>query len=160
MVGRRWSFGVFIGALVVTHFLLHLSLGIGSAAPDLLTVAALLAARRLRGGAAAAVGCVLGVLQDALALSGFGAGAVALTVVSYLGARSRDLFEGESSGFILLYLLLGTWLYRALVFGLTLHLASTGAVSTLLLGGIGQAVYAALAGLVCLAIFRAAGGEA
>ena len=53
---RPRSFWVLVALLVVTHFLLHLGLGIGVAAPDLLTVAVLLSARRMRGWSAAALG--------------------------------------------------------------------------------------------------------
>jgi rod shape-determining protein MreD len=160
MASRRGRFWLFIALLVVLHFTLHLALGLGRAAPDLLTVAALLGARRLPGAGAALLGLVLGLLNDALSIVAFGATAVALTAVSYVGSRTRDMFEGESLLFGMVYLFVGKWLHDTVYFLLNLARGGTGdAMDTLLTTAPIAAAYAMGAGLVALIFFRAAGGE-
>lgn len=160
MATRRGGFWLFVALLVVLHFTLHLSLGLGRTAPDLLTVAALLGARRLPGAGAAALGLALGLLNDALSLVAFGASAVALTAVSYLGSRTRDVFEGESVLFGAIYLFLGKWLHDTIYFLLGLARGGTDdAVGVLLTSAPIAAAYAAGAGLLALILFRSVGGE-
>src|SRR5690554_5327790 len=113
---RAWTFWAFIALLVALDFVLHIAIGLGSTAPDLLTVALLLGARRLSGAGAAALGLVLGLLRDALSLIAFGAEVITLTVLGYLGARSRDLFIGEGMLFIGAYLFVGKWLHDVIYF--------------------------------------------
>ena len=156
---RSWPFVFFIVLVVLAHFVLRLVIGIGSAAPDLLTVAALLAARRLNGAQAAALGLLLGVLDDALTLVSFGAGAVALTVVSFLGARSRDLFEGDSLLFIVVYLFIGKWLRDALVWALSPALRDADVVPALFVAMPITAVIAAGAGAAAMIVYRTTTGE-
>lgn len=100
--------------LVVLHFFLHLGLGLGPVAPDLLTVAVLMVAREVPMGVAAGTGFVFGLLEDAFSLLAFGTNAIALTVVGAAGARTRDLFVGDSLLFLVSYLFLGKW-FRDLV---------------------------------------------
>ena len=114
MFSRGIAFPVFVALLVFAHLVLHVALGYGAYAPDLITVAVLLAARRTTAPRAALLALLLGLLADSFALTGFGATAVALVVVGWLGARTRDLFEGESYAFALVYLFLGKWLASAL----------------------------------------------
>lgn len=156
---RRWAFWGFIAVLVILDFTLHLALGLGAAAPDLLTVAVLLGARRLSGVAAASLGLVLGVLRDALSLVAFGAEAVALTVVAYLGARSRDFFIGESLAFVALYLFLGAWLHGAIYYFIAGEAGHGGWIARLLVEAPIGAAYAAAAGVVALLVYRLITGE-
>jgi rod shape-determining protein MreD len=149
-----WPFWLFIGLLAALHFALHLSFGIEELAPDLLTIAVLLAARQVPGGAAAGVGFGLGLLEDAVSLGAFGAAAVTQTVVGYLGARSRDLFVGESAVFVGIYLFLGAWIQDALYFSLAGGVRRGEPVDALLLDAPIEALYAALAGLVAVVIYR------
>lgn len=149
-----WPFWFFIGLLVAVHFVLHLSFGIGRGAPDLLTVAVLVSARQLPGGGAAAVGFGLGLLADAVSLSAFGAAAATQTIVGYLGARSRDLFVGESGLFLALYLFLGAWLQDTLYFGLAAAVRRGGAVQALLVDAPVAAAYAAVAGTLAVLLYR------
>jgi rod shape-determining protein MreD len=105
--------GAFWLALILLpflHFLFRVGLGFGNAVPDLLTLGLLLTAREVRSGAAAGFGFFYGLLEDAFAILSFGANTLVMTGVGILGARSRDLFVGESTGFFLLYLGGGTWL--------------------------------------------------
>ena len=95
--------------LAVLHFFLHLGIGLGNAAPDLLTIALLLASREVGMGVAAGIGFAFGLLLDAFSLLAFGANAVAMTLLGAAGARTRDLFVGDSFFFVVSYLLLGKW---------------------------------------------------
>lgn len=107
----RWPLRVWVtvGLLVFFHFLLHLGLGFGNIAPDLLTISLLLAAREVGMGTAAGIGFVFGLLIDAFNLLAFGTNTVAMTAVGGAAARTRDLFVGDSFFFVVSYLFLGKW---------------------------------------------------
>jgi rod shape-determining protein MreD len=106
-VDRRPVTWILVGALFVVHFVLHVGFGFGRGAPDLLTVALLLAAREVGPGTAAGIGLSFGLLEDSLSVLAFGANSVAMTVVGVLGALTRDLFVGDSRLFVVSYLFLG-----------------------------------------------------
>ena len=112
---RRGVLGLLVPSLVILHFLLHVSLGLGRVAPDLLTLALLLAARETGSGWGAGLGFFFGFLEDAFSLLAFGANTLALTLVGALGARTRELFLGDSLLFFFAYLGLGK-LLRDLVY--------------------------------------------
>ena len=152
--GTRWQFTGFVVALVVLHFLLTVGLGLGVLAPDLLAVAVLLAARRQRGGQAAALGLTLGILEGAVHPYAMGEAALALAVVGYLASRSKEVLAGDSPVMLLVYLALGKWLYDLLVYLLLLRDHMAGPVS--MLGwGILAALWTGLAGLGAVAAYRA-----
>lgn len=153
--GRDTGYWIFVGALVVLYFLLHLGFGV-ERMPDLLTVAVLFAARRLSGAGAAAVGLLIGVLHDSLALTAFGIGAVVKAVIGFAGARSRDLFVGDSFIFMAAYLFLGKWLHDVLFGLIARDLARGSFVTRLLVDAPINAAYAALAGLLALLLYRLA----
>jgi rod shape-determining protein MreD len=153
-VKTGWPFWVFIAALVVLHLILHLTLGMGPEAPDLLTVAVLLGARSLSGGAAAGLGFGLGLVEDAVSVTAFGASAAAYTIVAYLGARSRDFFIGESLFFLAGYLFLGKWIHEALYYLFAAGVRRGDAVETLLVQAPLGGLYAAAAGLVAVVVYR------
>ena len=150
MARSKSGFSIFVAVLILVHLLLHVGLGIGESAPDLMTVAVLLAARRMRATTAAILGLLLGVLEDSLALVSFGASAVAFSFVALVGARSRDLFEGDSLLFVAVYLFLGKVLRDAI------HVLLTAAESDMLTSSTPlAALYATVAGLIALGVYRA-----
>ena len=150
----RWGLWLFIAFLVVLHFILRLGLGLGHLAPDLLVVALLLAAREMRAGWAAGLGLGLGILDGSMVPSNLGASALVLTVIGYLGARTRELFAGDNFLFLALYLFVGKWLYDTLLYLVTGDLFSSDAAYLLLISPL-TALYAAAAGVVALAAYRA-----
>ena len=154
MAGRnnQVGFWIFIVVLVVLHFGVHVALGIRNFAPDLLTVALLLGVRRLSGAGAAALGLGLGVLNDALSLTAFGALSVTYAIIGFLGARSRDLFEGDSLLFVGVYVFIGKLLRDVLYQVLTRSQPWSDLWTTSLLASL----YAALAGVIALTLYRAA----
>lgn len=141
-----------VGVLFLLHFLLHVGFGIEAAAPDLLTVALLLAAREVGMGRAAGLGLVFGLLQDALSVLSFGAGAVAMTVVGILGAVTRDLFVGESLLFLASYFILGKWLAELVRWVMVGESLRQPFVDQVLAGGLVGGIYAAAAGIGLMAI--------
>ena len=96
-------------ALILLHFLLHVGLGLGLSAPDLATLGVLVLARETGFVAGAAVGLGVGLLEDALNVLSFGSATLALTLVGAAGARSRELFVGDSKLFVVAYIGLGKW---------------------------------------------------
>lgn len=144
-----------VGALAFLHFLLHLGLGLGRAAPDLLTVAVLLGARTGGAGVGAGLGFFFGLLEDAFSILAFGANTVAMTIVGALGARTRDLFVGDSVVFVLGYVAAGKWL-RDLIYWIV---AGEPVREPFLKALVVQGVLAALyAGVVAALFMLAAGG--
>jgi rod shape-determining protein MreD len=158
MSGRGWPYWALVALLVVLYFALHLALGLGGVVPDLLTVAVLLAARRTSAPMATTIGFVLGVLRDSLSLVAFGADAIVLTVLGYLGSRSRDLFLGDSLLFMAAYLLAGKALHDGL-YALLAGPALGGASVAQLLVGVPMVFYAAAAGFAALVLYRIVSGE-
>lgn len=154
MASRSTSFWIFIATLVLLHYTLHLALGLGDVVPDLLTVAALLGARRLAAPRAALLGLALGVLEDGLAVTGFGASAVALVAVCYFGSRTRAFFEGESYLFLTMYIFVGKWLRDALWMLMTGAFMQGGAWGMLFTDVVAQAVFAVAAAVVALLLYR------
>ena len=150
----RWGFWVFIAVLVVLHFVLRIGLGFAQLAPDLLIVALLLLAREVRAGFAAGYGLLLGILDGAVIPFNLGASALVLTILGFAGGRSRELFAGDSFVFLALYLFAGKWMYDTLLYLVTGDLFRPGASYLLLVSPL-TALYAAAAGLVALAAYRA-----
>lgn len=150
----RVALFAFVLLLVLLHFVLRVGLGLGPLVPDLLVVAVLLAAREMRAGWAAGLGLLLGVLEGALVPFAFGASALVLTVLGFLGARSREIFAGYSPVFLAFYLFAGKWLYDVLLYLVVWANARPGPASTLILISPLAAVYAAAAGLVVYAAYR------
>jgi rod shape-determining protein MreD len=141
-----------VGGLVLLHFLLHVGLGVGRAAPDLLTLALLLAAREVRVGTAAGIGFGFGLLEDALSVISFGANAVSLTVVGVLGAVTRDLFVGDSLRFLVSYFILGKWVRDLVTWLMMGEGLRRPFVNQVLVHGFVGGVYAAAVGIVIVTI--------
>jgi rod shape-determining protein MreD len=155
MNGRAgWGFGIFVALLVILHFLLRIGLGYEQLAPDLLVVALLLAARQLSPGGAAGLGLGLGVVEGSLVPSALGATALALTIVGFVGSRSREWFSDDNYVLLAVYLFVGKWLFDAMLFAGTGDLFRPGASYLVLVSPL-TALYAAAAGLVSLTIYRA-----
>lgn len=150
----RWSYWALIALLVVLHFVLRIGMGLQELAPDLLVIALLLAAREMRAGMAAGLGLVLGVLDGSVVPFTLGASAVVLTLLGFLGARTREIFAGDSYVFLAVYLFAGKWLFDTLLYLLTGKAFAPGASYLLLISPL-AALYAAAAGIVGFAVYRA-----
>jgi rod shape-determining protein MreD len=148
-VRGSWRVWGTVGALLVLHFLLHVGLGLSRGAPDLLTVALLVGARRLRIGSGAALGFVLGLLEDAFSVLAFGANAVAMTLLGAAGARTRDFFVGDSVLFMASYLFAGKWL-RDLIFWMAAGDVRGAFGATMVVDASMAALYAAAVGVIAM----------
>ena len=144
--------GLVAAALVVLHFLLHVGLGIGSAAPDLLTVALLLVSREVRVGAAAGVGLAFGILEDALSVVAFGVNSVAMTLVGLGGAATRDVFVGDSLVFLVSYFALGKFTRDLLAWVVMGDALREPFVNQVLVQGLLGGLYAAVVGIALMAV--------
>ena len=151
MEGTRWRFALFIAGLVVLHFVLRVGLGLGVLAPDLLVVALLLASRRMRPGGAAGLGFVLGVLEGSANPTVFGAASLALSVVGYLGSRSREWLAGDDPVTMVAYFFVGTLLYVLLAV-----MGAGGSPMALVIPAVFASLYAAAVGLGASALYRTA----
>lgn len=116
-VGR--TYWLWVGLLVLVHFLVRPSLTGAAWLPDLLTGAVLVAALGTRAGLAAALGFVLGLLEGAMALGGLGGTALVYTLLGYLTARWRDLFFADLPFLLFFYLFMGCWLTRLVMTAVT-----------------------------------------
>ena len=149
---RRAVPGLLVPLLVVVHFFLHVGFGIERAAPDLLTLALLLAARETGMGTGGAMGFFFGLLEDAFSVLAFGASTLAMTVVGILGARTRELFVGDSLLFFFVYLSAGKLLREMIHWGVAGELAREPFLNVVLIDGGIAAIYLASVGLL-LALF-------
>ena len=150
----RTSTRVWLSALVlfVVHFFLHVGLGFGSGAPDILTVALLLSAREIGMGRAAGVGLCFGLMEDALSVLSFGANTVAMTLIGVLGAGTRDLFVGDSLIFWVFYFVLGKWLGDLVRWVMVGEDLRQPFVDQVMVQGLVGGLYAAAAGIALMAI--------
>lgn len=94
--------------LVLLHFTLRPLLGWRTAI-DFLLVALVFGAVRVRPGAAAVYGLVLGLATDSLTLGAFGAGALAATVVGFSSSWLKAVFFADNVALNALFLLAGKW---------------------------------------------------
>ncbi|HEY0152872.1 MAG TPA: rod shape-determining protein MreD [Longimicrobium sp.] len=153
--GTRWQFVGLIGGLVILHFVLKVGLGLGFYVPDLLTVALLLAARRMRAGSAAGLGVLFGVLDGAVNPFTMGASALVLAVLGYLASRSREVLAGDSPVLLVAFLGLGKYLFDLFLWGVLSSRALAGPASVLFTLSPLAALYAAAAGLAAVTVYRA-----
>jgi rod shape-determining protein MreD len=153
MAARSPGFWVFIGVLVLLHLVLRLALNL-TFVPDLLVVALLLGSRRLGGAGAALLGLLLGILADSLTLLAFGATAVAFVVVGFIGARSRNLFEGDSYLFVAFYAFIGAWLIEAVRFLVGRMIGQPLEPFALVSEAALSALFTAIAAVVAMAAYR------
>lgn len=149
----RWGLWIFVFALVILHFVLRIGMGLGQLAPDLLVVALLLAARELRAGMAAGLGLLLGILDGSVVPPSLGASALVLTILGFLGARTRDLFAGDGLVFVALYLFVGKWLFDLLLYVVSGSVVRPDIASLLLISPL-AALYAAVAGVIAVSAYR------
>lgn len=139
--------------LMVLHFVVHVGFGLRGGAPDLATLGLLIAARELRMGTGAGVGFFLGLLEDSLGELTFGASTMALALVGAVGARTRDLFVGDSLSFVLIYLFVGKWTRDAVQWLMTAPELREPVQRALLVDGTLASLYVAAVGLVLVRIF-------
>ena len=150
--GSNYTVFATVVVLAFLHFALRPVIDPWIARPNLLVCAVLVAALKLRPGAAAGVGFALGLLEDAMAVTNFGMSALLLVLMGYLGSRTREQFVGEEPLFMGTYMFIGTWLYQAAAY-LMLG-AGSDALSYLLVQSPLDALATSAVGYVALLLVR------
>lgn len=145
---------VVVGAvLVALHFVLHVGLGFEAGAPDLATLGVLVLARELRMGTAAGIGFAVGLLEDATNPLGFGSATMAFTLVGAAGARSRDLFVGDSVTFVVTYLFAGKFIRDGIQWFMASSELREPFQRAMLVDSVVASLYLAVVGVVLVRVF-------
>jgi rod shape-determining protein MreD len=124
------------------------------ASADFLIIALLLASVRVRPGIAAIFGLVLGLASDSVALSAFGAGALAMTLIGFGWSRLKAVFFADHvllNGF---FLFLGKWAYEVVMNLMERRMHGAELVMQLLVWSSLSAAVTAVAGVLALMMLR------
>lgn len=151
--------GLIVVLLLVLQFTVRPFLG-WRAPIDFLTIAALLAAVRVRPGAAAVIGLVLGLLADALTPSAFGSGALALTLVAYGASTLKAVFFADNAALSALFVFAGKWIFDVVYLVSERRVRGAELLVQLLLWSPLAAAVTAVTALVLLLALRPAIGRA
>lgn len=153
----KWSTGVRTALafliLLVLHYTLRPMLG-WRAEPDFILIALLLVAIRIRPGSAAVLGFVMGLTADSVALQGFGAGALAMSVVAFSASWLKAVFFAENMALNAFFFFVGKWFFNALYLLVERRLAGGELVMEILVWSSLSAAVTAFAGLAALVILR------
>jgi len=139
--------------LIFLHYTLRPLLA-WRASIDFLIVALLLGAVRLRPGPAAVYGFLLGLIADSLAVNGFGAAALGMSIVGFSASWLKAVFFADNMALIGFFLFVSKWLFD-LIFLLVAHGASGGelAMQIFVWSPLSAAVTAA-AGVIVLSLLK------
>jgi len=97
-------------ALVAMHYFVRPLMG-WRVSMDFLVIAMLLVAVRVRPGAAAVVGFVLGLIGDSLAPESFGAGALAMCLVGFSASWLKAVFFSDNVFLHAIFFFVGKWAF-------------------------------------------------
>src|SRR5690606_4656060 len=100
-------------ALVALHYTLRPLLG-WRASPDFLIVALLVLAVRLRPGAAAVSGLLIGLLSDALAPGHMGSAALAMCLIGFSASWLKAMFFADNIALTGFFFFMGKWVFNLL----------------------------------------------
>ncbi len=139
--------------LVVLHFTVRPLLA-WRAGIDFLVIALIFGAVRLRPGAAALFGFVLGLAADSLALNAFGANALAMTVVAFAASWLKAVFFADNLALNGFFLFLGKWLFDLIFLIAERRLGGLELLMQLFVWSALSAAVTALAGIVALMVLR------
>lgn len=139
--------------LIVLHYTLRPLLA-WRASIDFLIVALLLGAVRMRPGAAAVYGFLLGLMADSLAVSGFGAAALGMCIVGYAASWLKAVFFADNLALNGFFLFLAKWVFD-LIFLVASHRAGGAelAMQIFVWSPLSAAV-TAVAGVIALSLLR------
>ncbi|HVA58512.1 MAG TPA: rod shape-determining protein MreD [Gemmatimonadaceae bacterium] len=152
-VGAAFRTAIVVAVLLVMQFAVQ-PLMPWRVSPDFLVIALLYAAVRIRPGSAAVLGFALGLVTDSLSLGGFGAGALALTIVGFGASWLKAVFFADNLAINAAFLFLGKWAFDVL-YALARHTMSLGqTLAQILLWSVLSAAFTAVVGVVVLAILR------
>ena len=144
---------VVFGLLLVLHYTLRPLLG-WRAPIDFLIIAVLLAAVRVRPGSAALAGFVLGLATDSLNATGFGAAALAMSVVGFAASWMKAIFFADNLALNGFFFFIGKWAFDIVFTIAEQRLSGGDMVTQLLLWSPLSALNTAIAGIVLLIVLR------
>ncbi|MDE3054058.1 MAG: rod shape-determining protein MreD [Gemmatimonadota bacterium] len=122
--------------------------------PDFLVIALLYAAVRIRPGAAAVLGFALGLVTDSLTLGGFGAGALAMTVVGFGASWLKAAFFADTPGINAAFLFVGKWVFDV-IYVLAQHTMPPGQMlAQIFVWSVLSAAFTAVVGALVFAVVR------
>lgn len=139
--------------LLVLHYAIRPMFG-WHASIDFLLIAVLLGAVRVRPGTAAIAGFLLGIMADSLSLTGFGSGALALTVVAFAASWLRAVFFADNLMLHGVFFFFGKWLEDILLVVSTRGVRGGGLAQQLLLWSPLSGLVTATAGVLLLVLLR------
>jgi rod shape-determining protein MreD len=121
---------------------------------DFLVIALLLAAVRLRPGAAAILGLIAGFASDSLSPGAFGSGALALSVVGFAASWLKAVFFADNVAINAFFFFAGKWAVDIIYVLTERRLGGLDLVSQLLLWSPLSAAVTAVAGVALLLLFK------
>jgi rod shape-determining protein MreD len=138
---------------IVLHYSLRPLLAWRSSV-DFLLIALLLGAVRMRPGLAAIYGFALGLLADSLALGGFGASALAMTLVGFSASWLKAVFFADNLALNGFFLFLGKWLFDLVYFLVERRVHGGELMMQLFVWSALSAAVTALTGVLALMLLR------
>jgi len=139
--------------LIVLHYTLRPLLA-WRASVDFLIIALLIGSVRLRPGAAAMYGFLLGFVADSVDVSGFGAAALAMSVVGFSASWLKAVFFADNLALNGFFLFLAKWVFDVLFLILGRHAHGTELIVQMFVWSPIAAAVTAVAGVVVLTILR------
>ena len=144
---------VLFAALIALHFAVR-PLFDARANVDFLIIALLLAAVRMRPGAAAVIGFLLGVMLDSLVPGAFGAAPLGMTLVGYGASWLKPVFFADNLPLNGFFFFAGKWLFDVVYLTAGQRLRGSELVMQLLLWSPLAAALTALVGVILLILAR------
>jgi rod shape-determining protein MreD len=121
---------------------------------DFMLIAALFGAVRMRPGVAAMYGLFLGLVSDALAVNGFGAAALGMTIVAYTASWLKAVFFADNLALNAFFLFVGKWLFDMIVVLAGRRIVGTELAMQIFVWSPLAAALTAVAGAIVLTMLR------
>ena len=139
--------------LIMLHYTVRPLLG-WRAPIDFMLIAALFGAVRMRPGVAAMYGMALGLVSDALAVTGFGAAALGMTIVAYAASWLKAVFFADNLALNAFFLFVGKWIFDVIVVLAARRIVGTELAMQIFVWSPLAAALTAVAGAIVLTMLR------
>ena len=139
--------------LLVLHYTLRPLLG-WRAPIDFLLIAVLLLSIRVRPGAAAIIGFIVGLVADSLTPDSLGAGAIAMTAVAYTASWLKAVFFADNLALNAFFFFVGKWMFDVIYFVGEQRLDGVQLVQQVFLWSPLSAAATAIAGVLLIVMMR------
>lgn len=121
---------------------------------DFMLIAALFGAVRMRPGWAAVYGLALGLVSEAVAVSGFGAAALSMTLVAFGASWLKAVFFADNLALNAFFLFVGKWIFDIIAVLAGHRLGGSELAMQILVWSPLAAAVTALAGALALTMLR------